>query len=57
MKYCIIRQDGEKDYITSQFFACYEDAYDLLEEVYADMCCSDADYEDRPYYEIINANN
>ena len=24
-----------------------------LEEIYGDMCCSDADYEDRPYYEIL----
>ena len=27
--------------------------YELLEEIYGDMCCLDADYEDRPYYEII----
>ena len=26
--------------------------YELLEEIYGDMCCSDADYEDRPYYDI-----
>ena len=30
-----------------------DDAYDLLEEIYGDMCCSDADYEDRPYYEVV----
>ena len=53
MKYCIKREDGEKDHITSQEFENYDDAYDLLEEIYGDMCCSDADYEDRPYYEII----
>jgi len=53
MKYCITRQDGEKDDITSQEFENYNDAYDLLEEIYGDMCCSDADYEDRPYYEIL----
>ena len=23
------------------------------DEIYGDMCCSDADYEDRPYYEVI----
>ena len=33
------------------------DAYELLEEIYGDMCCSDADYEDRPYYEIIEVKN
>jgi len=30
-----------------------DDAYDLVEEIYGDMCCSDANYEDRPYYGII----
>ena len=34
-----------------------DEAYDLLEEIYGDMCCSDADYEDRPYYEIIEEKN
>ena len=53
MKYFIKREDGEQDHITSQEFKNYDDAYDLLEEIYVDMCCSDADYEDRPYYEII----
>ena len=52
MKYVINRQDGEQDDITTQVFDNYDDAYDLLEEVYADLCCSDADYDDRPYYEI-----
>ena len=53
MIYKIIRQDKESDDITVQLFDCYDKAYDLLEEVYADVCCSDADYVDRPYYEII----
>ena len=55
MKYRITRHDGEEDDITSQGFDDYDDAYDLLEEIYGDMCCSDADYEDRPYYEIIES--
>ena len=53
MKYRIARHDGEKDKITSQSFDNYDDAYALLEEVYGDICCSDADYEGRAYYEII----
>jgi len=53
MIYKIIRQDKESDDITVQSFNCYDDAYDLLEEIYSDVCCSDADYVDRPYYEII----
>ena len=53
MIYKIIRDDGEFDEITNQVFANYDEAYDLLETIYADICCSDADYGDRPYYEII----
>ncbi len=51
----IIRHDKESDDITEQSFSSYEEAYDLLEEIYSDLCCSDADYGDRPYYEIIEA--
>ena len=57
MKHLITRHDGEKDDITSQSFDNYDDAYELLEEIYGDMCCSDADYGDRPYYEIIEVKN
>ena len=53
MKYRITRHDGEEDEITSQIFDNYDDAYDLLEEICGDMGCSDADYEDQPYYEIV----
>tara|TARA_B100000700_G_scaffold81588_1_gene91811 strand:+ start:202 stop:375 length:174 start_codon:yes stop_codon:yes gene_type:complete len=53
MKYLIVRDDGGKDQITGQVFDSYDDAYGILEEVYSDICCSDADYEDRPFYEII----
>ncbi len=53
MIFRIIRHDGDTDSITHQEFENYNDAYDLLEQVYGDMCCSDADYEDRPYYEIV----
>tara|TARA_B100000700_G_C14937138_1_gene804902 strand:+ start:1088 stop:1261 length:174 start_codon:yes stop_codon:yes gene_type:complete len=52
MKYQIIRYDGKKDDITSMVFQNYDDAYDFLETIYGDICCSDADYEERPYYEI-----
>ena len=51
--YKIIRHDKESDDITQQSFNSYDEAYDLLEEIYSDVCCSDADYGDRPYYEII----
>ena len=57
MTYLITRDDGEEDDITSQSFDNYDDAYELLGEIYGDMCCSDADYEDRPYYEIIEVKD
>tara|TARA_Y100001968_G_C19230276_1_gene654117 strand:+ start:279 stop:452 length:174 start_codon:yes stop_codon:yes gene_type:complete len=53
MIYKIIRYDKESDDITKQSFNTYDEAYLLLEEIYSDICCSDADYEDRPFYEII----
>ena len=56
MKYRIIRHDGGSDEITIQLFDNYDDAYDLLEGIYSDICCSDADYGDRPYYEIVESN-
>ena len=53
MSYKIIRHDNEADDLTNQSFDSFDEAYDALEEIYADICCSDADYGDRPYYEII----
>ena len=53
MIYKIVRQDKESDDITQQSFNSYDEAYDQLEEIYSDGCCSDADYGNRPYYEII----
>ena len=53
MTYKIVRHDNEFDDITGQSFNNYDEAYDLLEEIYSDVCCSDADYGDRPYYEIV----
>ena len=57
MKYKIKRDDGKSDNITNQLFQNYDDAYDLLANIYKDICCSDADYDDRPYYEIIEIQN
>ena len=56
MNYKIIRIDGEEDDVTSQTFPNFADAYDLLDEIYGDICCSDADYEDIIYYDIIEVN-
>ena len=53
MIYKIVRQDKESDEITQQSFNSYDEEYDLLEEIYSDVYCSDADYGERTYYEII----
>tara|TARA_Y100001968_G_C19101050_1_gene592524 strand:- start:387 stop:563 length:177 start_codon:yes stop_codon:yes gene_type:complete len=46
-------EGGVHDDITSQTFPTYDDAYDLLAKIHKDVCYSDADYEERPYCEII----
>ena len=53
MIYKIVRIDGKEDDVTSQTFSNYDDAYDLLEKIYGDICCSDADYDDISYYNIV----
>ena len=53
MIYKFVRDDGKEDDLTSQTFSNYADAYDLLEKMYGDLCCSDADYEDIYYYDIV----
>ena len=56
MTYKIIRHDGKDDKLTAQSFVKYSDAYDLLEEIYGDLCCSDADYGNMTYYYIVENN-
>ena len=56
MGYKIIRLDGKEDKITSYYFEHYSDAYDLLDKIYGNLCCSDSDYEDTVYYDIVENN-
>ena len=56
MTYKLIRIDGKDDELTAQSFEKYSDAYDLLEQIYRDLCCSDADNEDIIYYDIVENN-
>ena len=56
MIYKIIRIDGKDDELTAQSFDKYSDAYDLLEKLYGDLCCSDADCGDITYYDIVENN-
>ena len=53
MSYQIKRIDGDINEITTQSFQNYDKAHDILANIYEDLYCSDADYNDRRYYEII----
>ena len=53
MSYKIVRIDGKEDEVTTKTFTNYADAYDLLDKIYGNICCSDADYEDITYYDIV----
>ena len=53
MTYKLIRIDGKDDKLTAKIFDNYSDAYNLLEELYGDSCCSDADYGNITYYDIV----
>ena len=56
MTYKIIRIDGKDDKLTAQIFDNYSDAHVLLEELYSDLCCSDADCGNITYYDIVENN-
>ena len=56
MIYKIIRLDGKEDKITSYYFDNYSEAYELLEKIYGDLCCSYSDYEHTTYYDILENN-
>lgn len=50
--YRIVRDDGISDSIAGRSFTSYNDAYDVLERYYGDLCCSD----EREYYRIVAAD-
>ena len=56
MIYKIIRNDGKEDKLTAYNFDKYSDAYEFLDELFGDLCCSDADYGDIIYYDIVESN-
>ena len=53
MGYKLIRIDNKYDEVTSHHFDSYSDAYDFLEKLYGDYCCSDADFGNMSYYDIV----
>jgi len=46
----IVRDDGQQDAITRRLYSHYDEAYDVLERFYADLCCSD----ERIEYSIVD---
>ena len=52
MTFILKRIDGEKDLYTSKKFNTYEEAYDFLEKLIGENCCSDIDFEENFYYDI-----
>lgn len=52
-RYRIERDDGESDDIAGRTFPNYNEAHDVLERYYADLCCSD----ERETYRIVEQPN
>ena len=46
------RIDGQEDLYTNKKFNTYEEAYDFLENIIGQTCCSDTDFEKNFYYNI-----
>jgi hypothetical protein len=44
-----VRDDGCCDAIAGQQFSSYDEAYDVLERYYGDLCCSD----EREFYRVV----
>jgi len=53
MKYKIIRLDGKEDRLTRNLYESYDEAHKILEKMLSGLCCSDADYDVLPGYDII----
>ena len=56
MRFILKRIDGKDDFYTTKKFNTYEEAYDFLEKIIGDSCCSDTDFENNFYYNIIKEN-
>jgi len=56
MAFFLKRFDGKKDLYTTKGFKTYEEAYDFLEKKIGQNCCSDTDFENDFYYNIIETN-
>jgi len=52
MAFFLKRIDGKKDLHTAMKFNTYNEAYDFLEKIIGQTCCSDTDFEKDFYYDI-----
>ena len=52
MTFILKRIDGKEDLYTKKKFNTYDEAYDFLEKIIGQTCCSDADFEKNFYYDI-----
>ena len=53
LTYKIIRLDHKEDSITKEIYNSYDEAYNAIEKIKENICCSDTDMENDIYYEII----
>ena len=52
MTFFLKRIDGKDDLYTTKKFKTYNEAYDFLEKLIGQTCCSDTDFEENFYYDI-----
>ena len=52
MTFILKRIDGKDDLYTTKKFKTYNEAYDFLEKLIGQTCCSDTDFEENFYYDI-----
>ena len=52
MTFILKRIDDSEDSYTKMKFNTYEEAYDFLEKVMGQTCCSDTDFDKNFYYNI-----
>tara|TARA_Y100001933_G_C18618331_1_gene405188 strand:- start:177 stop:347 length:171 start_codon:yes stop_codon:yes gene_type:complete len=56
MNFILKRIDGKEDLNTKKKFKTYNEAYDFLEKITGQTCCSDTDFENNYYYDITEEN-
>jgi len=57
VRFILKRTDGREDFFTKKKFNTYEEAYDFLEKLIGQTCCSDSDFEKNYYYDIVEEIN